>query len=209
MRFVRPWFIPHLLYPGSVKRIKEETDSLFLTFDDGPDKDSTPRILEILDLHSVAAVFFCTGRKAEGYPYLTDMIKAGGHVIGNHGYEHLDGWRTRNGVYYKDIQRAAAFTSASIFRPPFGRISPIQYRFLKKEYSIFFWDLMPYDFDNQLSPDRCLNILFKNLRPGSVIALHDTSESSAGSFLEDFILRARDKGYSFALPQFKREGIWY
>jgi peptidoglycan/xylan/chitin deacetylase (PgdA/CDA1 family) len=202
MRFVRPWFIPQLLYPGAVKRIKTDEKILFLTFDDGPDNAATIPILEILDRHSVPAVFFCSGRKAEQQPDLMEMIKAGGHATGNHGYDHLDGWLTSNSIYLSDIHRASAFTSGSIFRPPYGRISPLQYRSVKEQYKIYFWDLMPYDFDERLSPKNCCSILLRNLRPGSVIALHDTAQSSAGRFLGDFISGAQSKDYRFALLQF-------
>lgn len=202
MRIIRPWLIPQWLYPRAVKRIKTEANLLFLTFDDGPDKESTPSILEILARHKVPAVFFCSGRKAENAPDLIESIKYQAHVIGNHGYEHLDGWRTRNSRYFSDIHKASEFTSTRVFRPPFGRISPYQFRILRNKYIIFFWDLMPYDFDRNLSPDRCLDILCRNLRPGSVIALHDTPGSSVHVFLERFILRAHHEGYSFSLPGF-------
>lgn len=87
-------------------------------------------------------------------------------------------------------------------RPPYGRIRPSQYSELSKNYRIFFWDLMPYDFDSRMTGKKVLNILKKRIRTGSVIVLHDKASSSVLSFLEEFIKYAKDKGYRFVIPPF-------
>jgi len=172
---------------------------LWLTFDDGPDPVSTPVILDILDKQKVKALFFCSGSAAEKHPDVIELIKAKGHLIGNHGYGHLNGWKTATVNYLTDISSAATETSSSFFRPPFGRLSLRQYWRLKGKYKIIFWDVMPYDFDSSFGYKNTLKILKKKIRSGSIIVLHDTSKSTAILILDDFIRFAKNEGYSFEL----------
>lgn len=197
MRLFRPWQVFRKLYPEGVFRIKTSELLLWLTFDDGPDPASTPVILDTLAKCDVRAIFFCTGIKAEKYPDLVAKIRSAGHVIGNHGYSHLDGWKTGFKGYIDDIHKADDLTSSELFRPPYGRLTFGQYAALKKIYRIFFWDLMPYDFDPVFTGDDCINVLRSRIRPGSVIVLHDSPLSCAGRILEEFIEFTIKKGYKF------------
>lgn len=200
MRLFRPCFIAGWLYPEAVFRIRTEEKLLCLTFDDGPDPESTPRLLEVLDIFGIKAMFFCNGREAEEYPGLVQLIVSRGHVIGNHGYMHKEGWKTSSEEYLNDIALASRFTSDVLFRPPFGRMRPGQYRKLKKEYRIFLWDIMPYDFDRSFGLERSLKILEKMIRPGSIIVLHDTPFSQADKIVSEFLKYSLNKGYRFVLP---------
>lgn len=200
MRLFRPFPLLRLVYPGAIFRITTKDKLLCLTFDDGPNPDSTPRILEILCTCNVNAIFFCSGRAAEEYPELVALIALKGHIIGNHGYSHLSGWKTTVRDYVKNAVRADIPTSSDLFRPPYGRIGPVLYRELIKKYKVVFWDLMPYDYDKRMIGKEVLKILKKKIRPGSVISLHDKPSSSVLSFLTDFIKYAEDEGYRFVIP---------
>lgn len=202
MRLFRPCFIAGCLYPGAVFRIKTNEKLLCLTFDDGPHQDSTPKLLDILEKHSIKAVFFCTGKSAAEDPVLINQIISGGHMIGNHGFNHLDGWITSLNRYIKDVSVAAPFTSRVMFRPPYGRIGFEQFRKLNKKYKIVFWDIMPYDFDKKFGAGNSLKILKKMIRPGSVVVLHDSPGSSSNDFLEEFIVFSIEEGYRFVFPEF-------
>jgi peptidoglycan/xylan/chitin deacetylase (PgdA/CDA1 family) len=129
-----------------------------------------------------------------------------GHAIGNHGYNHLNGWITSLNKYVGDVNEAAPFTSSVLFRPPYGRLRINQYRKLSKTYKIVLWDIMPYDFDNTFGPANSLRILKNKIRPGSIIVLHDTSDSSAGKILEEFIIFSISSGFRFDLPLFASAG---
>jgi peptidoglycan-N-acetylglucosamine deacetylase len=197
MRSFRPCFIASWLYPGALFRVKTTEKLLYLTFDDGPDPESTERLLDILGRYNIKAIFFCNGRNAEKYPGLVNLIKSNGHQIGNHGYSHFDGWKTSERKYEADTIKADTYTSSSLFRPPYGHLRFRQYLRLRKRYKIVFWDLMPYDFDSSFGPDNSLRVLKKKIRPGSVIVLHDTQNSTVCKFLEEFIKFALSEGYSF------------
>jgi peptidoglycan/xylan/chitin deacetylase (PgdA/CDA1 family) len=199
MRLFRPCFIAGCLYPEAIFRIKRDEKLLCLTFDDGPDPDSTPDLIDLLAKHNVKGLFFCDGRAARKYPELVDLIIANGHIIGNHGFSHLDGWRTSTERYVEDISMANELTGSLFFRPPYGRMKIRQYRKLKVKFKIVLWDLMPYDFDNNFGSERSLHMLKKKIRPGSVIVLHDTPASSANSITGEFITYALSRGYRFEM----------
>jgi peptidoglycan/xylan/chitin deacetylase (PgdA/CDA1 family) len=197
MRLYRPWYLMRCLYPGAVFRIKTPQKVLFLTFDDGPDPVSTPAILGILERYKVKAVFFCNGSKAEKYPDLIHQIKQNGHTTGNHSYSHSDGWVTSLKKYIEDVSRADECTSANLFRPPYGHLTPGQFRALRKKYRIVFWDVMPYDFDKSFGSGNVLRILKKKIRRGSIIVLHDNPDTKAEVILGYFIASAVKEGYEF------------
>jgi len=169
----------------------------YLSFDDGPDPDSTPDLLHILNKHDIKGVFFCKGSEAEKYPYLIDQIRMRGHLVGNHGYNHLNGWTTSLTSYVTDVTKAAPCTSSGLFRPPFGRLRFNQYLELKKKYKIVFWDIMPYDFDPGIGSKRSLQIIKRKIRPGSIIVFHDNPNSNLHEYIEEFISYALDEGYNF------------
>jgi peptidoglycan/xylan/chitin deacetylase (PgdA/CDA1 family) len=202
MRFFRPLSIAEWLYPDAIFRIKNNEKLLYLTFDDGPCRDSTPHLLEILERHSVKALFFCNGKRAEKYPDMVGLMISKGHIIGNHGYNHDDGWLTSTNKYIDDVNFAAPFTSSGLFRPPYGRMRTNQYRQLSETYKIILWDLMPYDFDTSFGSANSLRVLKNKIRPGSIIVLHDTSDSSANKILDEFITFSISSGFRFKLPLF-------
>lgn len=207
MRFFRPGVFAQLLYPEALFRIKTNEKVLCLTFDDGPSPDTTPVLLDILGIYKIKALFFCTGYLAERYPVLVDLIRSRGHIVGNHGYNHLDGWKTSVPEYVENARRSSGATSPFLFRPPYGHIRHSQYRALQKNFNIVFWDLMPYDFDQEQGAPECLKVLKKNVRPGSVIVLHDKETSSVLSFLDEFIVSAVNEGYRFVVPSFSRKEL--
>jgi peptidoglycan/xylan/chitin deacetylase (PgdA/CDA1 family) len=200
MRFFRPWIIVRWLYSDALFRIKTRNRVYCLTYDDGPNPESTPGLLDLLDRHKVKALFFCDGKSAENNPDLMDEIRRRGHLTGNHGYEHRDGWKTHSGKYFDDIRSASELTSGRYFRPPYGRMTFKQYRHLRKSFRIILWDIMPYDFDRCLDPGKSLEILKNKLRPGSVIVLHDVPGPSL-EITREFLEYAVSAGYTFVLPE--------
>ena len=196
MRLFRPGLLAGCLYSEALFRIKTSEKKLYLTFDDGPDPVSTPRLLDFLRKHEISALFFCNGAAAEKYPELIHLIRQGGHLIGNHGYNHFNGWRTGSLKYINDVKRASKVTSDKIFRPPFGRLSFRQARLLRS-YKLVFWDIMAYDFDSSFGKEKSLNVIKRKIRTGSIIVLHDTASSCADEILDEFILFALGNGYRF------------
>jgi peptidoglycan/xylan/chitin deacetylase (PgdA/CDA1 family) len=202
MRLFRPLFAARLFYHDAYFRIKRKGKVLYLTFDDGPDPASTHTLLNILKKHGIKATFFCTGDAVAHYSGFPEIIKASGHVVGNHGFNHLDGFSTPSKQYIEDVERAASMTSDKIFRPPYGRLKPGQYKKLKRLYKIIIWDLMIYDFDKDFGAKRSLKIFKKKVRPGSIIVLHDNKDGTVLEIIDEIILYSKSEGYHFETLKF-------
>lgn len=162
------------LFPSIVWRISNSGNEVFLTFDDGPDPEATPRVLDILGEHNAKATFFCLGKQVEKYPALFDRIKKEGHAIGNHTYSHLSGWTTGNKEYFADIDRADETIGSKLFRPPYGRIRLSQLKVLREQYKIIMWDVMSGDFNLRLGAVDCLKNIENHATSGSILLLHDS-----------------------------------
>lgn len=160
--------------PGVRFNITGEDNAVFLTFDDGPHPDTTPRILEILAKHDAKATFFCLGCNADKYHHVYDSILAEGHTTGNHTWTHLNGWVTSTKKYLNDIERASGLINSNIFRPPYGRISPCQYLQIKKKYEIIMWTHQFADYRRGFNLEK-VNLRF--LRTGNILLLHDSVQS--------------------------------
>ncbi len=84
----------------SYKRKKE----LYLTFDDGPHETAIPFVLDQLKEYNAKGTFFCLGKNVQSYPNIYERILYEGHTVGNHTFNHLNGWKTKNKLYVKDIK---------------------------------------------------------------------------------------------------------
>jgi peptidoglycan/xylan/chitin deacetylase (PgdA/CDA1 family) len=195
-QFGRP-FPARIIFPDALFRINRAGKVLFLTFDDGPDPESTPIILDILRVNKVKATFFCTGSKVLSFPGLFARIASEGHTPGNHGFNHLNGLKTTVREYCSDILKGKEITCSNLFRPPYGQLRLRQYKILERTMRVIFWDVMPYDFDLKLTPETSLSMLMRKARSGSIIVLHDNSASHAIKFLDRFIKASLAKGYAF------------
>src|SRR6478736_2544338 len=122
-------------------------NKIYLTFDDGPTPDITEWVLEELQKHQVKATFFCIGKNIDSHPNLFKKVIDEGHSIGNHTYNHLNGWKTISEEYLKNIFLCQSEINKiksendKLFRPPYGKISKSQSRILRKlGYKIIMWD---------------------------------------------------------------------
>ncbi len=176
MRFKPPKFLVNWL-PELVWDIPEDRD-VFLTFDDGPTPGVTEWILEELARYGAKATFFCLGSNVEAHPELYRRIVAEGHRVGNHTYSHLKGWGTDVGEYVDDVDRAAGVIGGSLFRPPYGRIAPVQSRALAPRYRIVMWNIISRDYNRSLSPRICLENVIRHVRPGDIVVFHDSKKAS-------------------------------
>ncbi len=174
----QPPSILQSLFPSLIWRIPNAENKIFLTFDDGPDPEATPRILDLLAEYNAKATFFCLGRQVEKYPAIFDRIKNEGHAVGNHTYSHLSGWTTGNKKYFEDIERADRIIGSKLFRPPYGRIRPSQIKVLKEKYKIVMWDVMSGDYDERQTPERIAKRVQNLLQPGSVVVWHDKNQQN-------------------------------
>ncbi len=157
---------------------------IYLTFDDGPTPEVTPWVLSLLKKYNFTATFFCLGKNVEKYHGLFQQIKAEGHSIGNHGYEHLNGWETATKRYIENTHKANHLIQSTLFRPPYGKITPLQWLILRKHYRIVFWDFLSKDYKASSSEKQFQKLLLKT-KPCKIIVFHDTIK--AFPFLEKYL----------------------
>jgi len=164
---------------------------IYLTFDDGPIPEVTPRILDILREKKVKATFFVVGDNVRKHPELLQSILNEGHRVGNHTFHHLPGWQTSLAEYLRDVsacdeQLAAAMNTQQLtrsdhplFRPPYGRMRANQLRELRNAgYEIILWDVLTHDYNPRFSTEKLLNIVRRYSRNGSIVVFHDSLKSN-------------------------------
>lgn len=179
--------------------VKTEEKVLFLTFDDGPIPGVTPKVLDLLNQYNAKASFFCVGENVKRHPEIFKQVKNQGHLTANHTYNHLNGWKTPNYVYYKNILKSDDYNPTSYMRPPYGRITRNQADHLMKRYTLVMWDVLSGDFDQKITPKKCARNVLESARPGSIIVFHDSIKAEKNMLfaLELTLNYFSRKGYRF------------
>ena len=177
MYFVKSPKIFDLLYTDLIWRMDNAEKKLYLTFDDGPDKLVTHELLDILDQFNAKATFFCVGKKAEKHPEIINQIKATGHTIGNHTFEHLKGKKVSTANFIEDVAKCNKHLNSNLFRPPYGSIKRNQINNLIEQYKIYMWTVLPGDFDAKVSKEKCLQRSIQHTTSGTIIVYHDSKKT--------------------------------
>lgn len=154
-------------------KVNTPKKKVFITFDDGPIPEVTPKILDILDRYNARATFFCLGKNAALHPAILADIKQRFHTVGNHTWNHPNGWKTPVKQYLREVIQCDQVVKSRLFRPPYGRISRAQATALKSRYHLVMWDVISGDYDPNINAEKCLNKVIANTRPGSIIVFHD------------------------------------
>ncbi len=204
MYLARTPFLLQTILPGFEWRIATADPVLYLTFDDGPIPELTPWVLEILRRYKAKATFFCVGENVRKHPEIYRQILQDGHTVGNHTYNHLNGWKTADETYLENVQECAHWVQSKLFRPPYGRLRRSQRKELSSQYRLIMWDVLSGDFDPTITPQKCCDNVLSNARPGSIVVLHDNIKAAENlrvvlpAILEHF----SGKGYRFdAIPE--------
>ncbi len=195
-----PKFI-QILFPSIIWRQKNYQNNIWLTFDDGPTPKVTPFILNTLKEENVKATFFLVGEQIERQPDLYNQIISDGHVIANHSYSHINSWKSNNLDYLNDIEKCQQLMPKNkLFRPPYGKISALQVRRLKKKYKIILWDVLSWDFSLSIAPSKVKRNVMENTKQGSIIVFHNNQKSfqNLTSILKETIQELKQKGFSFS-----------
>jgi peptidoglycan/xylan/chitin deacetylase (PgdA/CDA1 family) len=207
-----PFLFP-LLYPSLVWRMPGHHKEIYLTFDDGPVPGPTEFALHTLSRYEALATFFCIGDNIRKHPQVFQKVVDDGHAIGNHTFNHLNGWRTDTPKYLENIKlcdeaiasRYASHANSSstsqgltLFRPPYGRITRKQIRLLSN-YKIIMWDVLSIDYNKRLSPETCLRNTINACRAGSIVVFHDSykAEKNMSYVLPRLLEHFSERGYSF------------
>lgn len=196
---------PRALFTSRLRR--DAGMQVMLTFDDGPSREVTPRVLDLLDTYGAKAVFFVIGRRARRMPEILKETVRRGHVIGNHSQLHqadyvFGGPRLTLVGYYRDCQRCQTVvarclgTPPWLFRPPGGHVSPTTLlvpRLLGMRAVGWSVEVGDWGFRSDVQAREGAAKLVARIQPLDIVLLHDDNPSIL-TLLEDLLpaLRARD-----------------
>ncbi|MEO8475676.1 MAG: polysaccharide deacetylase family protein [Actinomycetota bacterium] len=181
-----------------------------LTFDDGPWPNATDRVLAILRRLHVRATFFMVGRQVEEYPEIARRVVAAGHVIGDHSFDHPEGFASlsdeRVGAEIADTAARLADLGVvpTSFRPPGGSYDDGVVAAARSQgMRTVLWDVDPRDWVSGVPAKLIVSSVLRRVEPGSIILLHDGGGDAQHTIkaLPILIRELRRRGYRFvAIP---------
>jgi peptidoglycan/xylan/chitin deacetylase (PgdA/CDA1 family) len=172
------------MFADAVLRGPPGARGVVLTFDDGPDPETTPRVLDVLDAEKVTATFFVIARKAEQHPELVREMVRRGHGIGLHSYAHdrLFALRSQRRVA-RDLARGIAVLKAitgqepELFRPPIGHTNPVIARVADAmDLTVVGWSLSARDGLARAVPAEVVARVRRHVKDGTIVLMHDAAE---------------------------------
>jgi peptidoglycan-N-acetylglucosamine deacetylase len=202
-----------------------ERPRVALTYDDGPNPEQTPRLMEILAAHDAHATFFLIGKWAEREPGLVRELEAGGHALGNHTYNHprmpfvSDATASEELCRCREAVEAAGVRFSEVdgellMRPPYGSRRPGTLRTARADgYVPVTWSVTCYDWRRTATESKIARRAGR-ARAGDVILLHDGSDeepaadrSDSVAATEETLRRLRAVGYEFvSIPELVAAG---
>lgn len=194
--------IPHLLqwiFPNYTWKVKTTKKVVYFTFDDGPHPEITPWVLEQLAIYKAKATFFMVGENIIKYPNIFEQVKLHGHQIGNHTFNHLNGWETNNDSYFQNMERCQQLTKTNLFRPPYGRIKKSQAKHISKTHQIIMWNKLSRDYDINLNIEESLKALKLLPANGAIFVFHDSEKAfkNLKVLLPELLQYYQNNGYCF------------
>jgi peptidoglycan/xylan/chitin deacetylase (PgdA/CDA1 family) len=175
------------LFPNWTWRRDRDKKELYLTFDDGPTPGVTEWVLETLDKWNAQATFFCIGKNLAAHPKLAGKLSDSGHTLGNHTFDHLNGWKTLTMEYLDSVARTQALlenlrhreNTTRYFRPPYGKCTLRQSKAIRRnDYEIVMWDVLSGDFDKNIDPVTCSSNVIDHAKGGSIVVFHDSLKAA-------------------------------
>jgi peptidoglycan/xylan/chitin deacetylase (PgdA/CDA1 family) len=173
-----------------------------LTFDDGPNRTATPKILDTLTAHRVTATFFVVGQMAAANPAIVSRESREGHTIGNHSWDHpnltkLDPAQVKSELQRtNDVIKQTTGTTPTQWRPPYGATNPAVQAAAADVglTSMVLWTVDPRDWaDPPATTVR--NRVLQAVRPDSIILLHDGTGANTPKALPMILNGLADRGY--------------
>ena len=175
MRFFKtPFFLPWIF--SRRKWGFSFTNSVYLTFDDGPNPNITPFVLDNLKENVVKATFFCVGDNVRKYPELYQRILDEGHRVGNHTMYHNNSSKTNFDTYLSSFLEADKYIESNLFRPPYGRLDYRKMKSIRKSKKIIMWSWLSYDYDKNVPIKKILRKAKNQIKGGDILVLHDNEK---------------------------------
>lgn len=213
------WLLYEILSPYStglgplVTRFDTREREVWLTIDDGPAPEETPRLLELLDRHGAKATFFVIGERAAKNPDLVRRLLEAGHTLGNHTATHPQAWfwaltknRLRSEIegWFDRVESATqqgwVRDHTLLFRSPVGMKPPGLHPVLSEfGLKLIGWSARGRDGVDHCDVGAALARIVKNIAPGAIVVIHE-SRGHAPELLERLLDWLSREGYRCVLP---------
>lgn len=191
---ILPTLIIRMSGRGITKRIN--APAIALTFDDGPNPEYTPLLLNLLQKYGVKASFFVVGSKVKAHPAIIKRMCQEGHTIGIHHYHHISSWILSPFRLKKQLKMTEHAISeitqekVTFYRPPWGNFN-IASLFLSKRFKVIMWSDIFGDWKVAKGKNGLLEQLLQTTEAGSVLLLHDCGETwGADSLAPSYMLKS-------------------
>ncbi len=180
-------------------------EGVFLTYDDGPHPETTPRLLDLLKEERVRAAFFLVGKNAEEHPEIVQRMITEGHVVANHTYGHSHFFdffapyiMAREFRKTRSILHSITGLTVNWFRPPFGVTNPMMTRALKMEpHHVVGWSVR--SLDTVIKNRERLSRRLDKAGPGDIVLLHDTLPATLET-TKELLRLMKEKGLKAGNP---------
>jgi peptidoglycan-N-acetylglucosamine deacetylase len=192
---------------GVIKRGPPSRPMVALTFDDGPDPEYTPRILDALAASNALATFFMVGRQIEAVPAVARAVADAGHDVGNHTYGHRHLWSLTPAASAAEVDRGAAAVAEATgitpryFRPPWGTFNwPAYLRAGQIGETRVLWSVRPEGLVTAAGAARMTALVLRKAHAGAIVNLHDhgghaSTPRETWAALPAMIAGLRKRGY--------------
>jgi len=161
---------------GTLTCVETQAPVAALTFDDGPDPQSTPKFLGLLRDYGARATFFMVGEAARRYPEVVAEVARGGHTIGSHSWDHPSfalTSREERRAQLRSWEAALRPHGARLFRPPYGQLGlGARLDLMWAGYTVVGWSVDVGDWREQDATKMTAGLLEK-IVPGCIVVLHD------------------------------------
>lgn len=210
-----PTYYNKLLNKDVLKNMTRENE-IALTFDDGPDKRYTEKLLDVLKENDIKAMFFVVAKNAEKEPEIIKRMLRENHIVGLHSLEHKNAWLYSYNYVKKDFMESVNImknlgVDINYYRPPWGHTNIFSNLFVKKyNLKMTLWDVMAEDWSKDSTVEIIINKLMSRTKEKSIICLHDAGENSGGAVgapertieaLKIAIPELKDSGFKFVAPE--------
>ena len=186
------------LFGPVATRFTPADDEIWLTIDDGPHREDTPRLLDLLDAAAARATFFVRGDHARALPDLIAEVRRRGHQLGNHSWSHpqatfwcLSPRRVAQEIAgCNQILQELTGEQPRFFRAPVGMANPFVHWVADAlDLRLVGWSARGYDgVDRRAGPAQVVRRIVKNLRPGAIVLLHEGRVDRSGHPLNAAVL---------------------
>lgn len=210
-----PTYYNKLLNKNVLKNMTGKNE-IALTFDDGPDRRYTEKLLDVLKENDIKAMFFVVAKNAEKEPEIIKRMLRENHVVGLHSLEHKNAWLYSYNYVKKDFIESKNImknlgVDVNYYRPPWGHTNIFSTQFVKKyNLKMTLWDVMAEDWSKDSTVDIIVNKLMNRTKENSIICLHDAGENSGGAVgapertieaLKIAIPKLKASGFKFVIPE--------